>query len=129
MNGIEFWTLTRLYWNPYADPDQLRKYYIRRTYREAAPAVERFYGTIRDAYYADSRPDGLGGGSGGGGGSVGWAMQRGIFASLGSDLAEAEKLVKHPQAAILVKRLKARFDALVEADRKAREKKAAKAKK
>ena len=123
LNGIEFWTLTRLYWNPYQDPDQLRKYYIRRTYREAAPAVERFYGHMREAYFADPRPDGLGGGSGGGGGSIAWLEGRGLLASSQADLAEAERLVKHPQAAMLVKRLRNRFDALVEADLKAKAKK------
>ena len=93
-------------------------------YSQAVLNLEELLNTSRN--YAKKY---LNGGSGGGGGSVGWAMQRGILASLGSDLAEAEKLVKHPQAAVLVKRLKARFDALVEAHSKALAKKAAKSKK
>ena len=124
MSGVELWTITRLYWNPYADPDQLRKRYIRRTYREAAPAVERFYGAIRQAYFADPRPDGLGGGYSGGV-SMKWLASRCDLAALKGFLAEAKGLVRHPTAAVLVDRLAARFDA----DCAALEKAKAKAKK
>lgn len=110
MSGVELWTITRLYWNPYADPDQLRKRYIRRTYREAAPAVERFYGAIRQAYFADPRPDGLGGGYSGGV-SMKWLDAACDLAALRGHLAEAKRRVKHPTAAVLVDRLAARFDA------------------
>lgn len=49
----EFWTITQLFWNPYQDPDQLRNEYIKRVYREAAPAVQKFYKLLRDSWLND----------------------------------------------------------------------------
>ena len=109
MSGVEMWTITRLYWDPYADPDQLRKYYIRRTFREAAPAIEKFYGTIREAYFKEQRPDGLGGGFPGGL-SMGWLKEACGIEPLKGTLAQAKSLVKHPVSAVLVDRLAAYFD-------------------
>jgi hypothetical protein len=107
-SGIELWTMTRLYWNPYQDPDQLRKYYIRRTFREAAPAIEKFYGEMRRAYYTDTAPEGI---SGGFGGIFGRMVNRhGLTGQLRGSLDEAAALVRNPQSAELVKRLRARFD-------------------
>ena len=115
-SGVEFWTMTRLYWNPYEDPDQLRKRYIRRTFREAAPAIEKFYGEMRKAYYADSRPEGISGGFGGIFGRL--VVRPGLEDKLRGYLDEAATLVRHERAAELVTRLRARFDAGVEANRK-----------
>ena len=120
-SGVEYWTMTRLYWDPQQDPDRLRKFYIRRTFREAAPAIEKFYGTMRDRYYADTTPEGISGGAGGVFSRM--VMRPNLGEELAGHLAEAEKAVKHPQAAELVKRLKARFDTLYVNARKAAEKK------
>ncbi len=54
--ATDFWVINRIYWNPNQDVEQLRKYYIRRTYREAAPNIERFFGAIRTAWYAGQVP-------------------------------------------------------------------------
>lgn len=43
---IEFWTLMRYFWDASADPRELRRRYIRRVYREAAPAMEKFRFTL-----------------------------------------------------------------------------------
>jgi hypothetical protein len=55
VSSMEYWTITRLYWEPEANVEQLRKYFIRRTYREAAPEMEKFYGTIRELYFKEKR--------------------------------------------------------------------------
>ncbi|MDO4629332.1 MAG: DUF4838 domain-containing protein [Planctomycetia bacterium] len=52
-SAMERWVLGRQLWNPEADPIQLRKYYIRRTYREAAPDMEKFYFRLQESYYQD----------------------------------------------------------------------------
>jgi hypothetical protein len=54
--AMEFWVIQRLYWDPTQDVEQLRKYYLRRTYREAAPAMEKFFGTIRANWYKQTIP-------------------------------------------------------------------------
>ena len=48
---MENWTLARLFWNPDSDPKELRRYYLRRTFREAAPAMEKFYFTLHNFIY------------------------------------------------------------------------------
>ena len=45
--GDERWVMARLAWNPDADVEQLHRYFNRRPYREAAPWMDRFFGTIR----------------------------------------------------------------------------------
>jgi len=47
----EYWVVNRIYWDPNQDVEQLRKYFIRRTYREAAPQMEEFFGIIRSQYF------------------------------------------------------------------------------
>ena len=56
MTGPEFWTINQLMWDPRQDPNRLREEYIRRTYREAGPAVIKFFNLIRDAWLADPTP-------------------------------------------------------------------------
>ena len=53
MCGPEFWTICQLYWDPSQDADELRNEYIKRTYREAAPAVSKFYKIICDDWLKD----------------------------------------------------------------------------
>ena len=54
--GPEFWTISQLYWDPRQDPDELRNEYIRRTYREGAPGVQKFYQLLRDSWLNDPSP-------------------------------------------------------------------------
>lgn len=53
--AAEFWIISRLYWNPNEDVQQLRRYFLRRTFREASPAMEKFYGLAHELYYAEQR--------------------------------------------------------------------------
>ncbi|MBQ6923278.1 MAG: DUF4838 domain-containing protein [Kiritimatiellae bacterium] len=46
----ERWCMSRLDWNPDLDVEQLHRYFTRRVYREAAPWVDKFRGTIRKAW-------------------------------------------------------------------------------
>ena len=56
IDGPEFWTISQLYWDPRQDPDQLRNEYIRRTYREGAAGVQKFYKLLRDSWLDDPSP-------------------------------------------------------------------------
>lgn len=55
-SGITHWIINRLWWNPHQDVDSLRKMYVERTYREAAPEMMRFFDLFRDAYKIDRMP-------------------------------------------------------------------------
>ena len=56
MAGPEFWTINMLYWDPACDPDALRNEYIKRTYREGAPGVQKFFKLLRDSWVDDPMP-------------------------------------------------------------------------
>ena len=56
MAGPEFWTINMLYWDCNQDPDALRNEYIKRTYREGAPGMLKFYKILRDSWVNDPTP-------------------------------------------------------------------------
>lgn len=49
--GVEKWTVGQLMWDPGQDPRKLREEYLRRVFREAAPAMIRFYGILNASWY------------------------------------------------------------------------------
>ena len=53
-SAMQFWIISRLYWNPEADVDDLRARYLDRVYWEAAPAMAAFYKLIRDSWYGSN---------------------------------------------------------------------------
>ena len=58
MCGPEAWATMRLMWNPDRDPVALRHEFLRRTYREAAPSMIRFYDLVRESWYSDPMASG-----------------------------------------------------------------------
>lgn len=112
-SAMEFWVLTRLCWNPAQDVEQLRKYFIRRTFREAAPQVEKFYGTIRSEWFRNKRASTIGDNP------VELTkiilLEPGHENTLRAYLEDAAKQVRHPASAEMVKRLRARFEEQVAA--------------
>lgn len=47
IGGMSAWVVTRLFWNPNQDVDQLYQHYLRRAYREATPQMTKFYEIVR----------------------------------------------------------------------------------
>ena len=47
---MNHWVHTRLFWDPTQDVDSLYRYYIRRTYREAAPQMLAYYELIKNSW-------------------------------------------------------------------------------
>jgi len=101
---MDFWVANRIYWNPDADVEQLRKYYLRRVFREGAPEMERFFGEIRGWLYAESglkREDFI---------NLGWIVGRmGQRDKLYASLKKAEAMARHPVARANVTRLRKTF--------------------
>jgi hypothetical protein len=50
VGAMNMWVVARLFWNPSQDVDQLYRYYIQRTYREAAPAMLEYYELIKASW-------------------------------------------------------------------------------
>ncbi|GAG80963.1 unnamed protein product, partial [marine sediment metagenome] len=48
--AMEMWIINRLFWDPTQDMNELRKMFIDRTYREAAPHMTKYYDLIRSSW-------------------------------------------------------------------------------
>ncbi len=106
---MEYWVITRLYWDPGANVENLRKYFIRRTFREAAPDMEKFYGTIRTLYFAEPRTSDF---------EENHETLRLVIASgkldeLRGYLKSAREKVKHPVSGMMVGRISEHFETWV----------------
>jgi len=102
----ERWRVNRLYWNPDADLEQLHRYFNRRTYREAAPWIDKFRAAIRTAWYRHFKLD------------MEFEDQdetanlirdRGIEQELRGYLREGYKAVRHPTSRYLVEKMAQEF--------------------
>ncbi len=107
VSAMEHWVLTKLYWDPRQDVESLRKRYIRRAFREAAPAVEKVYGAIREEWFKSPRASTLGDNP------VDLAksllVDTGRAASVSNLLDEAVAAAVHPKSKILAERLRLRL--------------------
>lgn len=56
VSGLSAWVVSRLWWDPDQDVDALRRHYVVRTYREAAPEMQAYHDAVRDAFRADTLP-------------------------------------------------------------------------
>ncbi len=54
--AMEHWVVTRLLWEPERTPAELRSYFLRRTFREAGPDMEKFFSVFYDAVYKEFAP-------------------------------------------------------------------------
>ena len=105
-SGEERWCMTRLDWDPDADVEQLHRYFNRRTYREAAPWIDKFRGTIRENWLrwpfsvtmTENRE------------IAAMIRERGLEKELRCYLAEALKAVKNEKSRRLLEKLSADFD-------------------
>ena len=111
VSAMEQWVITRLYWDCRRDVEELRKYFIRRTYREAAPEVERVYGIIREEWFASPARSTLGDNPVELTKSL--LVDRKRDAELAAHLDAAVAAVRHPKAKILVERLRNRLVSLI----------------
>jgi len=106
---LEYWIITRLYWDPEADVEQLRKYAIRRTFHEAAPAMEKFFGTIREIYFKEKRTSDFEENDE----TLRLALRQGIEPKLRGHLEEAARTVKHPISRQFVEQVKTYFESRI----------------
>ena len=101
----ERWCCTRLYWNPDYDTEQLHRYFNRRTYREAAPWIDKYRGELRKAVFkADQEKAG--------GELLQIITDAGIEEELRDYLAKAADAAQHPVSQEIVKRSIEAFDLL-----------------
>ena len=108
MVGNDRWCIGQLLWNPDLDLEQLHRYFNRRTYREAAPWIDRFRGVIRKNWYGnfpstqhlnEFRE------------TFCMINALGLDKELRGYLAEAQKAVRNPKSKKLLEKLVADYDA------------------
>lgn len=100
-NGIDAWVLARLLWNPAQDVDALQSYYLDRTFREAAPAMKRFYALMQEGWDKCDNPKK---------GFQGTVIDAGIEKACVAALDDAEKTARHPASREIIRRLRAQWD-------------------
>ena len=105
--GDDRWCMARLAWNPDADVEELHRRFNRRAYREAAPWIDRFRGTIRKNWYKNFRMS-----NHLDEGHETFCMIRalGLEDELRGYLDEAQKAVKNPHSKVLLDRLVTDYD-------------------
>jgi hypothetical protein len=103
---MEYWLIARLYWDPDTDVEQLRKYFIRRVFREAAPEMEKFYGTIRQLYFKEKRTSDYEENKE----TLRLVIAKGKERELRSYLDDALKAVKNPLSRKMIELIKLRYD-------------------
>lgn len=105
--GDERWVMTRLQWNTDLDVEQLHRYYNRRTYREAAPYIDKYRAIIRENWFKNFK------------GVIhkngqleveSMINELGLADELRECIDGALKAVKHETARRLVEKLKADFE-------------------
>ncbi len=133
MANVEAFAHARIFLEPDANPQDLRRFYIRRVYREAAPAMEKFYTTIHNFFYKHIAYNISMEFDGGEIGALAWVIKSDkagvIFNSdltvaeeLNGYLEEAKKLVEHPISKIELDAFCAEWDKYIQDGKKSAEK-------
>ncbi len=100
-NSVGAWIYSRLMWNPGLDVQKLEDYYLERTFREAAPAMKRFYKYFDEGVAKSKKQR-----------STNFTkiiINSGLMKKCAAALDEAEKKAKHPNSLTMIKRLKAQW--------------------
>lgn len=107
LSAMDFWMINRVYWNPEENLEDLRKYYIRRTFREAAPMMDKFFGLVRQGWYENLRPPSTWGNS-----ANMWKqtiVSKGLLDEMQALLDQALAAAKNPSSQIMVAKIRDRF--------------------
>ena len=110
-NALEMWTISRLMWNPDQDVAALRKRYIARAFREAAPPMEQFFAIIHDSWHNRALKHAESCHSGRNGVFARYLVDTELEKPARALLVEAQRTAQHPHSQRLVSGILQRFDA------------------
>ncbi|MCM8540034.1 MAG: DUF4838 domain-containing protein [Lentisphaeraceae bacterium] len=109
MGAMHTWVITKLFWNPHQNVDELYAYFIKRTFREASPYMQEYFEMIRDSWLDPKNKtvdachaslDGV---------YEGMIVKQGLQKKCMSLLEKAEKAALHPNSKIMITRMKDRY--------------------
>ena len=107
---MNHWVHTRLFWDPTQDVDALYTYYIRRTYREAAPQMLAYYQLIRSSWLAPDNTTRSSCHASIAGVYKGLIVDRGLEKECFRLLKEAEAAARHPHSRTMIRRMRERYE-------------------
>ncbi|MEA2012149.1 MAG: DUF4838 domain-containing protein [Verrucomicrobiota bacterium] len=110
--GMELWVISSLLWDPNQNVADLRDYYYKRTFREAAPEMKNFFAVIGKNWHDKNRKGVETCHSSSSGAFNRYIVIPGDEKVARAHLTSALKMVKHPDSKILIKRILSRFDDL-----------------
>lgn len=116
VSGMEFWTLSRLFWNSKLDVKELKQKYLQRAYREAAKPMADYYETLRKVWYDDPRISFWNDNQVYS--AYHYIRKNGIEKKMREYLSEAEKTAQHPVSKRLVQLHRKRFEYWMKASNK-----------
>jgi len=106
---MNHWVLTRLWWDPTQDVDELYTYFIERTYREAAPQMLEYYQLIRGSWLDPDNKTITACHASIPGVYKGLIVDPGLEKRCLQILTEAENAAKHPHSKEMIRRMHARY--------------------
>ena len=107
---MNHWVHTRLFWDPRQDVDSLYSYYIRRTYRQAAPQMLAYYKLIKSSWLAPDNKTHSSCHASIAGVYKGLIVDRGLEKECLRLLTEAEAAARHPHSKIMIRRMRERYE-------------------
>lgn len=110
VNSMNMWVITRLMWDPDQNVDELRKEFIRKAYREAAPQMTEFWNIIIKNWNDPALKYSENCHSGRGGVFKRYIVDTGDEKRLRTLLVEAEKAAKNPGSKKLIQDIIKSFD-------------------
>ena len=105
MSAIEYWTMSRVMWNPHADVKGIRHEYCRRAYREATDIMTGYFDRLAENYNSD--PAGCYWNDVPESGAKHYIGEKGLAGWVRETLAKAVEAAKHPAAKKLIERHRA----------------------
>lgn len=106
---MNHWVHTRLFWDPTQDVDSLYRYYIKRTYREAAPQMLAYYELIKNSWLDPKNKTVSSCHASIAGVYKGLIVEPGLEKECMRLLNEAEAAAKHPHSRTLIQRMRAQY--------------------
>jgi len=106
---MNHWVHTRLFWDPTQDVDSLYHYYIKRTYREAAPQMRAYYELIKNSWLDPENTTVSSCHASISGVYKGLIVDRGLEKECMRLLTEAEAAAKHPHSKIMIRRMREQY--------------------
>ncbi|QEG42594.1 DUF4838 domain-containing protein [Roseimaritima ulvae] len=107
---MNLWVHTRLFWDPTQDVDALYRYYIKRTYREAAPQMLAYYDLIKTSWLSPDNDTFSSCHASIAGVYKGLIVERGLEKECMRLLTEAEAAAKHPHSKTMIRRMREQYE-------------------